>query len=355
MAILFTFDITMTTMYLSTVLEIFWSPSFWFGETDISWNDFVNVNTSAYELVYPIVAGLMLMITRGTISNYLIKLFGMGMRWDNSRKSSKNKTLEKIFNSHKTSSREQMIKEFTQTGLTERETERWLRNRKKDDTKNQKLLDTSMRAAYYIFMFIYGVSIMYENPWLWNTRYCWYDYPRHQVDDKTRWFYLVQLTYYWFLTFSQVYGDSTKKRKDFWQMLLHHIATIILISFSWVSNKVRVGMLVVVLHDMADVTLEIAKMCLYANFQKASDTMYMVFAVTWIVTRLYIYPKYVLYSTMFELPEIIGFAPVDFLMNAFLIVLQLLHVFWTYFLIKGIINFKKKGVVEKDERSDSDD
>ena len=31
-------------------------------------------------------------------------------------------------------------------------------------------------------------------------------------------------------------------------------------------------MLVVVLHDMADIALEIAKMCLYANFQKTSTT-----------------------------------------------------------------------------------
>ena len=58
---------------------------------------------------------------------------------------------------------------------------------------------------------------------------------------------------------------------------------------------------------------------------------------------------------MFELPEIIGIAPADIFMIAFLIVLQILHVFWTYFLIKGILNFKKKGKVEKDERSDSDD
>jgi len=93
----------------------------------------------------------------------------------------------------------------------------------------------------------------------------------------------------------------------------------------------------------------------YANFQKVSTTMYSVFAFTWIVTRLYIYPKYVLYTTMVELPKIIGIAPADILMISFLIVLQMLHVFWTYFLIKGILNFKKKGVVEKDERSDSDD
>lgn len=345
-------------MYISTLVEIFWSPHFWFGDTNISWNDFAQVNTSAYEVIYPIVAGLLFLISRRTISTYILKLMEP-FRTKNERnlqkKSSKFMDLEEIFHSQKTTKRELLIKAANQAGISEREAERWLRNRVIEEVKTQKLFDTTMRAAYYISMCIYGISIIYEKPWLWNTRYCWVDYPRHRIDEKTRRYYLIQLTFYWYLTFSQVYGDSTKKRKDFWQMLLHHIATITLISFSWVSNKVRVGMLVVVLHDMADVALEIAKTCLYANYQKASTTMYSVFAFTWIVTRLYIYPKYVLYSTMFELPEIIGFAPVDFLMNAFLIVLQVLHVFWTYFLIKGILNFKKKGVVEKDERSDSDD
>ena len=345
-------------MYLSTLVEKFWSPHFWFGETKITWDDFVDVNTSTHEVMYPIVAGLLLLITRGTFSTYAIKFissFKPKTNDNRSKKVSKNKILEEIFYSLKTSSRDLIIKEAIKEDISEREAERWLRNRLKEDAKTQKLFDTSMRAIYYTFMGIYGISIIYEKPWLWNTRKCWDDYPRHRVDDKTRRYYLIQLTFYWYLTFSQVSGDSTKKRKDFWQMLLHHIATITLISFSWVSNKVRVGMLVVVLHDMADIALEIAKMCLYANFQKTSTTMYKVFAVTWIITRLYIFPKYVIYSTMYELPEIIGIAPADIFMIAFLIVLQILHVFWTYFLIKGILNFKKKGTVEKDERSDSDD
>ena len=339
----------------STLNDIFWSPHFWFGETNISWNDFVHVNTSSHEIIYPIVAGLLLLIARGTISTYIIRVLKSFSTRGKITHSSRYKDLEEIFNAKKSADMEKMLKAATQTGISDREAERWIRKRLKEENKTQKLSDTSMRAAYYIFMCIYGISIIYEKQWLWDTRYCWYDYPRHHVDDKTRRYYLIQLTFYWYLTFSQVYGDSTKKRKDFWQMLLHHIATITLISFSWVSNKVRVGMLVVVLHDMADVALEIAKMFLYANFQKVSTTMYSVFAFTWIVTRLYIYPKYVLYTTMVELPKIIGIAPADILMIAFLIVLQMLHVFWTYFLIKGILNFKKKGVVEKDERSDSDD
>ena len=167
---------------------------------------------------------------------------------------------------------------------------------------------------------------------------------------------MIQLTYYWFLTCSQLYGDSTKKRKDFWQMLLHHVASIALICFSWVLNMVRAGMLVLVLHDMADVLLEIAKMCKYANWQKLCNMTFGAFVITWIVTRLYIYPKYVVYTTLFESSEIVGTAPVYYVMNGFMLLLQVLHVIWTYFIVKALIKaLRSTGNIEKDERSSSSD
>jgi hypothetical protein len=40
-------------------------------------------------------------------------------------------------------------------------------------------------------------------------------------------------------------------------MLLHHLATISLISFSYVNNMVRVGTLLMCLHDAVDVLMEV--------------------------------------------------------------------------------------------------
>lgn len=49
------------------------------------------------------------------------------------------------------------------------------------------------------------------------------------------------------------------KRKDFWQMFIHHIATLVLMSLSWVGNLTRIGSLVLVVHDCADILLEVKK------------------------------------------------------------------------------------------------
>lgn len=43
------------------------------------------------------------------------------------------------------------------------------------------------------------------------------------------------------------------QRKDFWQMFVHHVVTILLLCFSWACNLHRIGALVLVIHDFADV------------------------------------------------------------------------------------------------------
>lgn len=45
-------------------------------------------------------------------------------------------------------------------------------------------------------------------------------------------------------------------------MTVHHVATIVLMYFSWVLNFVRVGALVLVVHDAADSWLSV-RYCLF--------------------------------------------------------------------------------------------
>ena len=339
--------------------EIVWSPHFWFGETNITWNDFEDVNTNTSELLYPIPIAILLLVSRTMFVEFVFQKYGplMGMKRSPNKDSFKDNSLEAKYNSSKKLDKRFILDEAMKLGMSQRQAERWLRRRVKSDTptKSEKLIETTWRAMYYLGMWIYGVYILLPKQWVWDTRFCWYDYPHHQVEDETRRYYMVQLTYYWFLTCSQIYGDSGKKRKDFWQMLLHHFATISLINFSWVLNMVRAGMLVLVLHDSADVLLEIAKVCKYANLQKACNAIFATFVLTWIVTRLYIYPKYVVYTTIYESAEIVGLAPVYYVMNTFMVLLLILHVIWTYYIIKALDKaLKADGNIEKDERSSSE-
>ncbi|MBN3300226.1 CERS6 synthase, partial [Amia calva] len=198
--------------------------------------------------------------------------------------------------------------------------------------------------------------------WLWNTRECWYNYPYQWAISNTLWFiysqpltadlhyyYIVELSFYLSLMFSQF---TDIRRKDFLIMFMHHLATISLITFSYVNNMVRVGTLVMCLHDAADVLLEAAKMANYAKCQRLCDLMFVMFALVFISTRLGVYPVWILNTTLFESWDIVGPYPSWWVFNFLLILLQVLHSFWSYLIIKIACKAISKGKVSKDDRSD---
>ena len=110
------------------------------------------------------------------------------------------------------------------------------------------------RWFYYTLIFFFGLGSLWSKPWLWDIRYCWYHYPRHHVDSAVWWYYMTELSFYWSLCISQFFDV---KRKDFWEMMVHHATTILLMAFSWTCNLTRVGTLVLVIHDCADIFLEV--------------------------------------------------------------------------------------------------
>ena len=134
------------------------------------------------------------------------------------------------------------------------------------------------------------MAVLWKKQWLWDIRYCWYHYPHHAVEGDVWWYYMIELTFYWSLTFSQFYDVKRKGNikemtlyvliqkieklklenhpyyiifvSDFVEMFIHHITTILLMGLSWTCNLTRVGTLVLVIHDVADILLEVSELIL---------------------------------------------------------------------------------------------
>ncbi|GCB64994.1 hypothetical protein scyTo_0014838, partial [Scyliorhinus torazame] len=186
-------------------------------------------------------------------------------------------------------------------------------------------------------------------PWLWETRHCWYSYPYQVLTSDLHYYYIMELAFYWSLMFSQF---TDIKRKDFAIMFVHHLAAIALITFSYVNNMVRVGALVMCLHDASDFLLEAAKMANYTKCQRLCDLLFVIFGLLFISTRLGLYPIWILNTTLFESWEIVGPYPSWWIFNLLLLLLQLLHSFWSYLIIRITCRAIAKGKVSKDDRSD---
>lgn len=136
-------------------------------------------------------------------------------------------------------------------------------------------------------------------------------------------------------------------------MLIHHLVTILLLTFSWACNFVRIGTLVLVIHDFADVPLEGAKVCRYIRASEfKSNCIFGIFTLSWIFSRLGLLPYRVISYTSWHGLNVIPIFPAYYVFNTLLVALQILHVIWTILILKIAYNaIYADGV--KDLREDS--
>ncbi|XP_021179849.2 ceramide synthase 2 [Fundulus heteroclitus] len=250
-------------------------------------------------------------------------------------------------------SQSQVVSLGTQCGLSQRRIQTWFRHRRNQDrpSNTKKFCEAAWRFVFYMVSFAAGLGSLINTPWFWDQRECWRGYPKQPVADVHYWYYMLELGFYLSLLLSI---SVDVKRKDFKEQVVHHIATIFLICFSYCANYVRVGTLVMLLHDSSDILLESGKMLHYAVWTRTCDFLFIAFALVFLVTRLVVFPCRIVHTTMVSSLDF--FQPFFgyYFFNALLLVLQALHIFWAYLILRMICKFAFKGKVEGDERSDEE-
>lgn len=349
-------------VYLKEIPEWFWSPHVWLPK-GYTWDDFVSNEKISFPhwadlWTYPFIMAFIGIGLRCLILNKFV--FGpiatyCGLKDIKVRPVIPIESLEALYKKYKIHPpKEATLAHAKKLDWSERMVERWLRQRfaMTKVSKHTKFMECAWQFLYYLSIFIYGVFIMLKKPWLYDVNKCWYDYPHHNLDNDVWWYYMISLSFYWSMVFTHFFET---KRKDFWQMFFHHLVTIALITFSWTCNFTRVGTLILVLHDCADIPLQAAKMCIYVGHKAVCDAVFALFAVTWVLTRDCIYPLWIVRSTLFEATNIIPLFPAYYIFNSLLIILFLLHLYWTYFIFRIIGNTVIKGKVEDDRSSTDED
>eukprot|EP01134_Creolimax_fragrantissima_P003877 CFRG3877T1 len=250
------------------------------------------------------------------------------------------------------------------TGMTEKEIRTWFR-RKKNSTKAtpvKKFSESLFKVFYYTSAFVYGVVLLYNRPWTYDLYECFRNLPFHPVDAGVTTYYIIQLGYY---VSCLVMLPWDNKRKDFAELVIHHLATVALVFFSWYTNYWKVGTIVMVIHDAADVFLEVAKTFNYAGFQDVANHGFTLFAIVFFVTRLVLFPICINSILSDPVREFFDESFYDYVVgghivvahvifSSLLCVLLVLHVFWFSIIAKMAVSMITTEPVSKDVRSDDE-
>ncbi|EGD72295.1 hypothetical protein PTSG_00315 [Salpingoeca rosetta] len=231
-----------------------------------------------------------------------------------------------------------------------------------EPTDAPKFAECFVRCSYYTIMFFVALYVISTEDYWPNTRNCWvksqatgeHRQPKPMILQVN---YIVELSYY--ISGIVLHTLVDEKLTDFWIMLLHHVVTVCLLAFSYFHNFHRIGMLVLMVHDVSDIFLDSGKCFHFLKWESFATVTFVGLITSWAMYRLYLYPTKLLYSAAFEGYEVTfvdeGHEPFTmfYLLNIWLNILQVLHVYWFYLILKVAYKHLMEGEL-RDVRMEKD-
>ena len=189
--------------------------------------------------------------------------------------------------------------------------------------KIRKFGDQSWHLVLHCAFAAAGIYIVSGTRWLDDAASLWQaDGGAHvrSADDLFRLpsraslhaLYLAQTSVYVATTVSHVFVEE--RRNDFLLMLSHHLVTLALIGLSYWFNTLRLGVVVMLLHDASDIVIDVLKLCNYLGLEGrrhffAVEATFATNFVTWAYARLYLLPVHVVWRGVIVAPREVVTAP----------------------------------------------
>jgi acyl-CoA-dependent ceramide synthase len=230
--------------------------------------------------------------------------------------------------------------------------------------KVARFMEQAYTAIYFAILSPFGLYVMYNTEvWYFRTTGFYEKYPHHTHTADFKAYYLLQAAY-WTQQAIVLLLQLEKPRKDFKELVLHHIVTLALIGLSYRFHFTYIGIAVFITHDISDFFLATSKTLNYLDHPFIGPYFGFFFFV-WIYMRHYINLG-IIFSVFTEfrtvgpweldwdrqyykcrLSQIIAFA----LLGS----LQAVNLFWLWFILRIATRFvisRGEGVV--DERSEDE-
>lgn len=228
--------------------------------------------------------------------------------------------------------------------------------------KQHRFMEQTYSMFYYGLSGPFGLWIMSKLPiWYFNTTEFYTSYPHKTHDWYFKVYYLGQAAF-WVQQSVVLILQLEKPRKDFKELVLHHIVTIALIWCSYRFHFTWIGIAIYVTMDVSDFFLATSKTLNYLD-SPITGGFFAIFVFVWIYLRHYLNLK-ILWSVATEFRTVgvwelnwdtqqykcwISQPITFFLIGA----LQLVNIYWLWLIFRILHRYIFVGET-KDERSDSE-
>lgn len=229
-------------------------------------------------------------------------------------------------------------------------------------SKKSRFLEQTYAIFYYGITGPLGLYIMYNSSmWFFKTDEFYKNYPHRQHEWLFKFYYLFQ-SGFWSQQAIVLILQLEKPRKDFKELVFHHIVTILLISLSYIFNFTHMGLGIYITMDISDFFLGLSKTLNYIN-SPIEVPFFILFMFVWIYTRHYLNLK-ILYSVLFDYlkvgPSILNFESQQYkcwisqpMVFILIFALQLVNIYWLFLILRIMVRVVFYNI-KKDERSDSE-
>jgi acyl-CoA-dependent ceramide synthase len=229
--------------------------------------------------------------------------------------------------------------------------------------KINRFMEQTYSIVYYGISGPFGLYIMYHTPiWYFNTTAFYEHYPHKTHELLFKVFYLLQASF-WAQQSAVLALQLEKPRKDFYELVFHHIVTIALIFLSYRFHFTWMGLAVYITMDISDLFLAISKTLNYLESQLVGP-FFLLFVGMWVYLRHYL-NIVILWSCLNEF-RTVG----DFTLNwdtqqykcwisqiitfSLILALQIVNVYWLFLILRIAYRLITTNIAE-DVRSENED
>lgn len=334
--------------------EWFWLPPGW------HWHTLPHYAADGkFLLTWPFAVACVILVVRTfLVERFIFDSLARYLRIDDTKpkKPKANPVLEVCYKRYKRAREADLSELGKKVDMNVKEVSNWIRQRLRADKAStfQKFTECGWRVVFYTFSSLYGCYVMWDKSWTWDLTECFRNLPLHEPTLDIKIYYGVELGFYWAQLATCL---SDVQRSDSKVLAAHHIITIWLISFSWISQLWRIGTFILLIMDVSDIFLDLAKMLKYSNNEGLATISFATFFLSWVVCRLIIYPWKVLGLC---LPGPCMYTKCETMWPSFaflatlLVLLFVLQLFWTFLILRVLIELVTTKTAD-DVRSDEED